>query len=336
MRLRYVLFGFFLIVLVGVCGYHFIEGFGLLDSLYMSVITITTVGYREVKPLSQVGKVFTVFYIFGSLGYISYAFFSLGERFFEETFRNISLRRRRGKLKGLENHFIVCGYGRIGHFVVRELEKSGESFVVVDNNPEVLEDLKEKGIPFVEGDAREEEVLLRAGIKNARAIACLLETDADNLYVVFTAKDLNKNIFVVSRAEDILGYKRLLKAGADKVVLPYEEGGMKIAYTLLRPSLLEFFELAVQRELIPLELDQVRVDGSMDFCGKRLRDSNIRGRYGVMVIAIKRGEETHFNPDPDMVIEEGDVLILMGEREGFERLSRDGIPLGSEEVKARF
>ncbi len=324
MRPRYILAGLIAVIVAGTLGYHFIENISLLDSIYMSVITVTTVGYKEVKPLSSYGKIFTVFYILGSIGFISYSLFSLGEKFFEKAFRGILLRRRK-KVKGMKNHYIVCGFGRLGHFVVRELSKNGVPFVVVDNNPEVLEELRERNIPFVEGDAREEEVLINAGIKSAKAIACLLDSDADNLYLVFMARDLNKSIFIVSRAEDTVGYKRIVRAGADKVILPYEEGGVKIAYTLLRPTLLEFFELAIHRELLSLELDEIEVDETMPFCGKNLIESGIRENYGLMVIAIKRGEKTFFNPDPKMVIQKGDTLILMGERPGFEKMKQANI-----------
>ncbi len=323
MKIRYVVIGLFLVITAGMAWYILFEGMGIIDAFYMAVITITTVGFKEVKPLSNPGKVFTAIYIFVSLGFISYSLLSIGERFFENTVINIFLRRKMREIEKLKDHYIVCGYGRLGRFVVRELQKRGKALVVIDRDPEAISELEDKGIPYIEGDAREEEVLIKAGVKRARGIACLLESDADNLYVIFTARELNSDIFIVSRAESELGVGKMRKVGADKVILPYEEGGIKIAQTLLRPSLLEFFDLIIQRDHVSLEVDELIVKEGSRFIGKSLKDSGIRKDYGMIAIAIRKGERIIFNPDPDLVIEKGDILILMGEREMFEKLIGD-------------
>ena len=323
MRPRYIILGLALFLGIGTLWYHFMEGMKFIDAFYMAVITITTVGFREVKPLSPEGKLFTVFYLFLGLGFISYSFFSIGERIFEGTLKNMLERRKMREIEKLRDHYIICGFGRMGRFAVRELLKKKVPMVVVDNSQDAVEELKEKGIPYILGDARLEEVLISAGIERARAIACLLRSDADNLYTVFTAKELNPEIFVVSRAEDEISCKKLLKAGADKVILPYEEGGVKIAQTLLRPTLLEFFDLIIQKEHVPLEVDELRLTSSSQFLGKTLKDSGIRQKYGMIAIAVRKKGNIIFNPDPELVLEEGDSLILIGERKMFEKLFRD-------------
>lgn len=322
MRIFINILGIFLLILLGTIGYVLIENLKFIDALYQAVITITTVGFREVKPLSEPGKIFTIFYLIFGLGFVSYTILTIGQRVFEITLFGFLTRRRKRGLRKMENHFIICGFGRLGQFVARELEKEKKKFIVIEKEPEGIVILKEKNYAFIEGDAREEETLIKAGIKKAKGIACLLGNDADNLYVVFAAKELNPNILIVSKAEDEFSYKKLVKAGAHRVILPYEEGGMKIAQTLLRPSLLEFVDFIVQREHLSLRVEELEVKENHEFSNKPLKDSGLRQRYGMIAIAIRREGKMIFNPAPEEIIKPGDVLILMGEVKDFEKMKQ--------------
>lgn len=319
MRIFINLVGIIFLIFIGTIGYILIEKINFIDALYQTVITITTVGFREVKPLSNSGKIFTIFYLIFGLGFVSYTILNIGQKFFEATLFGFLTRRRRS-LRKMEGHFIICGFGRLGQFVSKELEKEKKQFVVIEKDPQCIEILRERGYSFIEGDAREEETLLKAGIKKAKGIAVLLSSDADNLYVVFTARELNSNIFIVSKAEDELSYKKLIKAGVNKVILPYEEGGIKIAQTLLRPNLLEFVDFIVQRQHLSLRVEEIEVKKEHEFSGKTLKDSGLREKYGMIAIAIRKGENMIFNPGPEEILNPGDILILMGEIKNFEKI----------------
>ncbi len=319
MRIFINISGIIFLILIGTIGYILIEKINFIDALYQTVITITTVGFREVKPLTNVGKIFTIFYLIFGLGFVSYTILNIGQKFFETTLFDFLTRSRRS-LRKMEGHFIICGFGRLGQFVSKELEREKKEFIVIEKSPECIEILREKGYAFIEGDAREEEILLKAGIKRAKGIATLLGNDADNPYIVFTARELNPRILIVSKAEDELSYKKLIKAGANKVILPYEEGGIKIAQTLLRPNLLEFVDFIVQRQHLTLRVEEIEIKEDHEFSGKKLRDSGLREKYGMIAIAIRKGDNMIFNPGPEEILNPGDIIILMGEIKNFEKI----------------
>ncbi len=320
MRILLHILGILILILLGTMGYLLIEKMVFIDALYQSVITITTVGFKEVKPFSQTGKIFTIFYLIFGLGFVSYTILTIGQRVFEITLFSFLTRRRKRGLRKMEDHFIICGFGRLGQFVSKELEKEKKKFIVIEKEPEGIDVLKGKNYAFIEGDAREEEILIKAGVKKAKGIACLLGNDADNLYVIFTAKELSPNILIVSKAEDEFSYKKLVKAGAHRVILPYEEGGIKIAQTLLRPSLLEFVDFIVQRQHLSLRVEEIEVKDDYEFANKTLKDSGLRQKYGMIAIAIRKEDRMIFNPDPEEVIKPGNVLVLMGEVKNFEKM----------------
>lgn len=319
MRIFINLIGIIFLIFIGTIGYILIEKINFIDALYQAVITITTVGFKEVKSFSNAGKIFTIFYLIFGIGFVSYTLLNIGQKFFETALFDF-LKRRRRSLRKMEGHFIICGFGRLGQFVSKELEKEKKQFVVIEKDPECVEILREKEYAFIEGDAREEEILLKAGIKKAKGIATLLGNDADNLYVVFTARELNPTIFIVSKAEDEFSHKKLIKAGANRVILPYEEGGIKVAQTLLRPNLLEFVDFIVQRQHLSLRVEEIEVKEGHEFSGKRLKDSGLREKYGMIAIAIRKGDNMIFNPGPEEILNPGDILILMGEMENFEKI----------------
>lgn len=221
----------FLVIFIGTIGFHLIEGWSLLDCLYMTVITIFTVGFREVKELSPQGQVFTIFIILGGVGTAIFAFTKMAEVAFEGGINKFWRRRRMEKeLKNLKDHYIICGHGRMGKTVCERLEEEKLPFVVIDNNEEKIEELKQKNsCLFMEGDAKHEDILTKAGIKKAKGLAALLRSDADNLYLVLTVRLINPSVFVLSKAMDEEAERKILQIGANKVVSPYKLSGLKIA-----------------------------------------------------------------------------------------------------------
>ncbi len=313
------LFGLWIVV--GTLGYHWLEGWPLLDALYMTVITLTTIGFGEVHPLSPQGRIFTLFLISVGLGTAVYTFTRLGQLVFEGEFLDLFGQRRMAReLKRLRDHYIVCGFGRIGQIVARGLADEGEPFCVVEQNPDLEETLRDLGYRYVIGDATEEETLKQAGIDRARAVLALLPTDADNLYLTITAKGLNPGVRVIARALSAKAETNLKKGGADQVVSPYRIAGIRILQAALRPTVLEFMELVTHRAYLPLQLEEIRVTRSSPVVNRTLAEADVRNHYGVIVIAIKRANgEMVFNPGPQEVIREGDILVVMGREEDLRR-----------------
>lgn len=307
---------------VGTLGFHLIEGWGYVDSFYMTVITISTVGYGEVHPLSSMGRLFASSIIIVTLGTVFYVFTMLGQFVVEGGLMGVLTKRRvYGKMKKLKDHFIVCGYGRIGRTVVEGLMKRKVPFVIIDSDAELEEEFRRLGLLYIIGDATDENVLIEAGIERAGTIISLLKTDADNLYVTLSAKGLNPNIFVISRALDGKAEVKMLKAGADKVISPYKLAGLRILQAALKPTVLEFLELVTTREYLPLALEEIKVTASSPLAGLTLGEADVRKRYGAIVIAIKRKDEKMvFNPGPETRIEIGDTLLIIGKEEDLKLL----------------
>ncbi|MDI6851637.1 MAG: potassium channel protein, partial [bacterium] len=297
--------------LIGALGYHKIENMSPLDSLYMAIITLSTVGYKEVYPLSDTGKVFTIIFIITGIAFVSYTVFTVGELLFETTFNN--LLSRRGKEIKMDGHYIVCGFGKIGSIVTKELQAKKEKVIVIEKDPERIRLLREKEIPYIEGDATEEETLLKANIGKAKGIACTLTEDADNLYVTLTARELNPNIVIVSRAENEASVKKLIKAGANKVITPYEAGAIKIAEYLRKKEILEIVDFIINAEPLQYAIKQLALEKSHPLINKTLREAGLRQKYGILVIGIIRGDKTIINPSPDEILRENDILVVIGE-----------------------
>ena len=309
---------------VGVAGYMVIEGWGVFQALYMTVITITTVGYGEVYGLSEKGRVFTIFLIIAGFGIMAYIVTTLTQAIIAGQIRAALGRKKLKKMiKKLKDHYILCGFGRIGSVMAKELAKEGVPFVIVERDPEVIKALEEEGYLFLEGDATDDRVLLEAGIKRAKGLVATVSSDADNLYITLSARSLNPDLFILSRADDPDAERKLLTAGATKVVSPYIMGATRMANVLLRPNVVDFIELVVQRKHLELQMEEIEVEDDSLFKGKTLKDSGLRDEFGVIVVAIKRaGMEMIFNPSPEERIERGDILILLGERKNLDRLEK--------------
>lgn len=309
---------------IGVLGYMVIVGMGLMDALYMTVITLSTVGYREVQPLGTAGQVFTIVLIFGGFGIVLYSASLIAREIIEGEFqRTFGRRKVQRQIEQLSDHFIVCGFGRMGRIVCKELVAKPVPFVVIERSAEALRDVEAEQFLTVEGDATEDHILLQAGIKRARGLVSALSTDSDNVYVALTARELNPDLLIVARAEDARSERKLLHAGATRVVSPYVIGGHRMAHALLRPAVLDVIDLATHYRSIELQIEEVQIPKDGVGEGVTLQDSGIRQTLGIIVIAIKKPNgEMVFNPSSDARIVEGDRLVVIGQTANLRELER--------------
>ncbi len=308
---------FFLLVLVGTFGYMLIEKYSFIDALFMTVITITTVGYGTIRELSDIGIVFTIFLIMSSFMFVGlvaqnfYKYVADGE--FKKSFKFFKIKR---KMKNIENHVIVCGYGINGAHATHELLKANKKVIVIDKKTEILEnaELREVDAVFINGDARDEDVLLEAKIDKASALISALHSDADNLFVVLTAKELNSNLRIVSRAIEDSSEGKLKRAGADYVILPDSVGGIKMAKLVLEPGVLEFWEHIMAKSGIDVTVTEIDCEElPRKYIGRSLGELDIRRRSGANVIGIKRVNGTYiFNPGADIKLETKNKIFILG------------------------
>jgi len=311
-----------LVIFIGVTGFHIIEDWPLFDSLYMTVITIFTVGFKEVRELSPLGRVFTIFIILGGVGTVLFAFTKAAEIVFEGGMRKFWRRRKMEKgLKNLNNHYIICGYGRMGKIVSERLYEENLPFVIIENNPTKIEDLRsERKYLFIPGDTTQEEILLQAGVKKAKALAALLPSDADNLYLVLTVRLICPSLFILSRVVDEEAEKKILQIGANKVVSSYKLSGLKIAQGLIRPTVVDFLDLIIRRKELSLYMEEYTIKKENPLIDKTISELNIRQRANVIVVAVKKPEEDIiFNPPANFTIETGDTLLVLGDKQGIEQ-----------------
>lgn len=312
------------VLLVGMAGYMVLEvepnnpSFG--DAAYMTVITVSTVGFNEVWPLSPRTRLWTIGVITFGIGTVSYAFTSLIALIVGGEFRSERERKKLMRdISQLADHIVLCGYGRTGALVIKELTEQGYHSVVIENHPDKVDHLKENGIPHLAGDATSEDVLLQAGLMRAAALVATLPNDADNVYITLTANAIKSDLRIIARAELPSTESKLRRAGATRVICPHIIGARKMAALLTRPSVVDFVETV--SEGVELELDEFHVSEGSALSGKTLRGSRVRHISGGSVVAIRRSEgKTLYNPEPDSVIDLGDTLILVGPSGISERL----------------
>jgi len=299
----------------GTVGYMVIEGANFLDALYMTVITLASIGYREVVPLSHKGQAFTIILITFGVGAVTFSIYMIGGIVVEGQIRKIFGRRYvKRQIEKLKDHYIICGYGRMGSVLAGQLAQEKVPAVVVEQESDALQRLMTSDHLFVEGDATTENVLEAANIKSAKGLISAVASDADNLFITLTARGMNPDLFIMARAYDERSEGKLLLAGADKVVDPYRLGAMRLAHSILRPAFVDFIELATHRDHLDLTMEEIRVEEGSRLAGVMPRDSEIRSRYGLMVITVKKTDGTMtLNPPPDLLIEGGDILIAIGE-----------------------
>lgn len=301
------------VISAGIAGYMLLEDWRFIDSFYMVVITLSTVGYMEVQPLSDAGRLMTAGIILGGVGSFAYLMGSFTQIVIEGRLQHLWGKRRVNKLiKGLNDHFIICGYGRIGSVVVEEIEKAGHAMVVIEKDPDALMRLENEGRLYISGDATLDEVLLSAGLERARCLITALSQDAANVYVTLTARQLNPKLTIVARTDTESHIARLQRAGADRVVMPYTIGGLRMAQSVLRPTVTNLLDLAGRGD-IDLQMEELLVSPESELVGKLVRDSGIRARFEVIIVCIKTATgQMLFNPGPDTIIGAGDLLIALG------------------------
>lgn len=302
-----------LVIAFGTTGYIVIEGWSFLDSLYMTVITLSTVGYREIGDLSSGGRLFTITLIISGVGTMLYTL-STGAKFIlEGEIQQVFGRRRlEKKIKELKDHYIICGYGRMGRIICRELKGKNVRFVVIEKNPDTFKE--EEEILVLEGDATKDEILKKVGIEKAKGLISVLPTDAENLYVVLSAKVLNPDLLIVARAGEEGSEQKLLRAGADRVISPYHIGGLRIAHTVLKPAVVDFIEFATKSGNIDLQMEEIPIEEGSGLVGLTLDECGIGKELGIIIVAIKRSTgDMKFNPTFRSTIKAGDTLIALGE-----------------------
>lgn len=301
------------IISFGTVGYMSIEGWRFIDALYMTVITLSTVGYREVHALSEMGILFTTMLIVSGVGTVLYALSTGAQIVLEGELQEIFGRKRlEKKIRELKNHYIVCGYGRMGKIICRELKEKNIKFVVVEKKPDALE---EKGDMLIfEGDATRDEILREVGIERAKGLISVLTTDAENLFVVLSARELNPKLFIVARAGEEGSEQKLMRAGADRVVSPYHIGGLRIAHTVLKPAVVDFIEFATKSGNIDLQMEEIAIREDSKLAGLTLDECGIGRELGIIIVAIKKpAGDMRFNPTFRTSIKAGDTLLALGE-----------------------
>ena len=310
------------VIVVGTLGFRLIEGWSIWDAFYMTVTTVATVGYREVHPLSFPGQVFTVLLILGGVGTAFYTATLLATVVVEGGLhRRFEQRRFNRMLEQISGHFIVCGYGRIGSIIVAELDRQGIPFVVIERSEERMHTVMERGWLALAADASQEAVLEHAGIRRARGLIAAVGTDAENVYTVLTARVMQPDLFIIARVESDDAEHKLRRAGADRVISPYHIGASHIVQTALRPTVVDFMQLATSSEYLDLSMEQVRVAADSPMAGVSLVDAGIRQKFGVIIVGIKRGSgDMEFNPPPEAIIQAGDELVVLGRPQSVKQL----------------
>lgn len=305
----------FMLIVVGAVLFHLLEGYSPVDSIYMAVITLSTVGYGEPAPMSEAGRLFSVIYIIAGVTTVTYWLGTFTRLLIEGEIQHAMGRRRAmSKIKKLKDHYIICGYGRIGSLVAQQLDKKPIPYVIIENDEEAVRRMDPE-VPVMVGDATEEETLIGAGIERAKGLITVLQTDADNLFVTLSARELNPKLNIISRYEEERTKTKLIRAGADKCVSPYIIGGTRMANAALRPAVIDFIELATQSEHLGLQMEEIKVPSGSPLSGVALMDSEIRSKLNIIIVAIKkRSGHMEFNPSATTLVEEGDRLIAIGDR----------------------
>ncbi|MBA3005171.1 MAG: NAD-binding protein [Proteobacteria bacterium] len=300
----------------GTSGYMFLEHSSFMDSLYMTMITISTIGYGEIFPLSTKGRIFTMVLILVGVGLVMFMFSKITEAVVEGELRAIYGRlNMKKKVTELNDHYIICGFGRIGRVICDLLKEANKPFVVVENSPKVIRELSDLNYLFLDGEASSDDMLLKAGVKRAKGLISVVSSDADNVYITLSARGLNNDLYIMARSSGTDGGEtKLLRAGANRVISPYYIGACRMAQHILRPTVTDFIDLTLDSGELGLRMEELSVSDHGRIVNKTLMDSNIRRDFNLIVVAIKRAQgEMLFNPNPTSMILKNDTLIVLGE-----------------------
>ena len=302
------------LIVVGVLAYRFIEGWPLIDSLYMVVITLSTVGFREVYPLNTAGKLLTMFIIVSGVGTAVYTLGQVLELIVEGEIVGFRRKRRMDKIiTDMRNHYIICGFGRVGHQVAHELRADKKSFVVIDSKPETAKELGELNLPHIIGDITSDERLEEAGIRAAKGIIACADSDTANVFVTLSARSLNPKLFIVARASQKESEEKLKKAGADKVISPYFIAGRRMASMAMMPVAVDFLDTVMHSEHLELNLGEYKVEEGSSVINKTLGEAKVRQNSGAYILSIRKMMGNFvLQPVADTKVEQGDVLVAIG------------------------
>jgi voltage-gated potassium channel len=313
------------IMAFGTLGYHLLEGWPLLDALYMTVISMTTVGYGETRQLSPSGRIFTMLLLIGSIGTGGYAVSTLASFVVEGEFQRVLRGRRMDRrISNLRDHFILCGSGPTGKYVAEELYKTKTPFVVIEQDPDAIDQLLHIGdVLHLQGDATQDDTLLAAGIKRAKGLIAVLGEDRDNVFIVLGARSLNPHLRIVARVIDEENTEKLRKAGADEIVSANAIGGLRLASVMLRPTVVDFLDQMLRAPDHTLRVEQIEVDQVPALVGKNLKQIDVGRRTGLLVVALKPEKGGYrFNPGAETILHRGDVLIVIGTPEQIDKFKQ--------------
>lgn len=310
------------VILLGGVGYYLLEGWSWTDAFYMAIITITTVGFGEVHPLTPAGKLFTSMLILLGVATITYAFTALTNYLIAGKVGDIlgEFKMKR-QISSLENHYIVCGFGRVGQQVCAQLQQDRQVFVVVEADEALVSSAKERGYPAVPGDAGEDHVLQQAGILRAKGLVAAVSNDAENMFVVLSARSLKQDLLIVARADTEQAVSKLMRAGANRVISPYSLGGRLIAQTLIRPDVVDFLDVVMYDDSLKLFLEDLTVTRGCSLDQLTVGEARIREATGANVLGIKRGGQVIVSPPSSTQLEPGDVLVALGTRQELTALA---------------
>jgi voltage-gated potassium channel len=315
---------FLLLFAFGVVGYVLIEGWSFTDALFMTAMTVTTVGFEEVRPLDQSGRILTIFVAFFGIGWAFYVFIGLVEMILAgELGLALGVRRMKARIEALRDHYILCGFGRVGEEIARELTARPVPFVIVESNPEALGRARAKQYLVVEGDAATDAVLEEAGVRHAACLLAASDSDSGNTYITLTTKAINPGLFVVARVGLPANEEKLRRAGADRVISPYLIGGRRMALSALQPTVVDFMDTLIRGRRGEQIMVELEVTPDSPLVGTSLREA-LSLTHGVTVLGLHKGnvDTITVGPRPDEVLGVGDRLMLLGEEEDLERLSR--------------
>ncbi len=327
-KLRLPLFVLALIMITGTIGYRVMYPVALIDAFYMTVISISTVGFREVIPLDPAGKLFTIFLILAGLGGMTFTLSHLFQFMIEGHLLGMVKRKHMEKsLESMKDHYIICGFGRVGEQIARDVEEAGKRFVVIDENPEALQRIQRGSRLYVVGNATSDDTLKKAGIERAKGLVAASDSDPDNVLTTLSARMLNPAIFIVARASRTDVFEKLYKAGANRVLSPYHSTGQKMAAMLIRPLIHEYLDSMAYGTDLEIRLEELELPEEAQIVGKTIHESAIRKRTGTTILAIKKGDGRILtNPEVNTILDPSDRLILVGTPEQLEEATRMLLP----------